>query len=464
MINGDYTVFWQEMLNQIGEELGDAVFNRWFRQMEYQQSADNMITVVVPSTFYRDQITSRYQTLIETKLQSIAGRHLTLLFEIVPQKTLDRESDPQMIHTIQPAPAIQTPVCKEKHPHLREDFVFERYVIGDNNHFAANAALAISRNPGATYNPFFVYGGVGLGKTHLMQAIGNYIHTYSKNKVIYISSENFTNEFVESIKEGKMAAFKNKYRFIDVLLIDDIQFLENKWETQGELFHTFNALRDANKQLVFTCDKPASALKHIEERLRSRFENGLNVDMQSPNYETRCAILRSKLDIRGAFIPDEVIISIARNISTNVRDLEAALNKLIAYTELVGKPVTIEIARQQLKDLFSSPKPAAPAHQLSFFNVSLETIQEVVADYYRVSTVDLSSRKRSQQVVKPRQIAMYICRKATEFSNTEIGQAFGGREYTTVMHAYRKVGERLQLETDLNAAVQDIIQKLKVYG
>ncbi|MDR2149588.1 MAG: chromosomal replication initiator protein DnaA [Spirochaetaceae bacterium] len=463
MTNWDYSVFWQEMLNQIGEELGEAVFNRWFKQMKYQQSGENTITVVVPSAFYRDQIISRYQKLIETKLFGIAGRHLTLVFEIIPHKNENTEAAAPL-SSIQPVSARALPPRREKHPQLREDFIFERYIIGDNNHFAANAALAISRNPGTTYNPFFVYGGVGLGKTHLMQAIGNYIHSYSKNKVIYISSENFTNEFVESIREGKMAAFKHKYRFIDVLLIDDIQFLENKWETQGELFHTFNALRDANKQLVFTCDKPASALKHIEERLRSRFENGLNVDMQSPNYETRCAILRSKLAIRHVSIPDEVIITIARNISTNVRDLEAALNKLIAYTELMGKPITVDKAGQQLKDIFHSPKPAAPAHQLSFFNVSLDTIQEVVAHYYHVSTGDLSSRKRSQQVVKPRQIAMYISRKATGFSNTEIGQAFGGREYTTVMHAYRKVGERLQCETELNAAVHDIIEKLKVYG
>jgi chromosomal replication initiator protein len=460
-MNWDYAVFWQEMMSQIHEELGETVFDRWFKQMEYQKSAENTVTVLVPSAFYRDQIKARYQTVIEAKLYNIAGKHILILFEIAPQKMPGHNSGPAphpAQNIAQPVPSTRTPEQRERHPQLREDFIFDRYIIGDNNHFAANAAIAISRNPGTVYNPFFIYGGVGLGKTHLMQAIGNYLHTHSKNKIIYVSSENFTNEFVESIREGKMTTFKNKYRFIDVLLIDDIQFLENKWETQGELFHTFNALRDANRQLVFTCDKPASELKHIEERLRSRFENGLNVDMQPPNYETRCAILRSKMQLRNASIPNEVIDLIARNIFTNVRDLEAALNKLIAYTELVGKPVTIEIAGQQLKDMFIS-KPASSTTLLS--NVSLETIQLIVAERYSISIDDLKSRKRSHNVVQPRQIAMYLSRDITEFSNTEIGQAFGGREYTTVMHAYRKISERLQFEHDLTIAIQDIVRKIK---
>jgi chromosomal replication initiator protein len=344
---------------------------------------------------------------------------------------------------------------QEPHTQLREDYTFDKYVIGDNNNFAANAAMAISRNPGNAYNPFLIYGGVGLGKTHLMQAIGNYIHTNSGGTIIYITAESFTNEFIQAVQENKMPAFKNKYRRTDVLLIDDIHFLQNKSGTQEELFYTFDALYNAKKQIVFTCDRPVSELKNLTDRLRSRFERGLNVDLLPPNYETRCAILKKKIETKSISIPDEVISLVSKNVSTNIRDLEAALIKLIAYTELVDKTITVEIAQQQLKDVFASPRQS---------NMSIDTIQRVVAEYYKLSPNDLKGKKRTQNIVLPRQISMYIAREITEYSLTEIGQTFGGRDHTTVMHACKIIEERIRSDPTMDSTIQALIRMIKEYS
>ncbi|MHB9292150.1 putative chromosomal replication initiator protein [Hollandina sp. SP2] len=335
---------------------------------------------------------------------------------------------------------------------LGENYTFEKYIIGENNSFAANAAMAISRNPGTAYNPFLIYGGVGLGKTHLMQAIGHYVHNQAQGKLIYTTAESFTNEFIQAIREDRMSPFKNKYRFIDLLLIDDIHFFENKWETQEELFYTFNSLYDANKQIVFTCDRPVSELKKITDRLKSRFERGLNVDLQPPNYETRYAILLSKAKDRKISVPDEVIALISKKISTNIRDLEAALTKLIAYAELVGKPITVEITQQLLRDAFAAPRQT---------NMSIDMILEMVAAYHKLSVSDLKGKKRTKTIALPRQLAMYIIREITQYSTTEIGQAFGGRDYSTVIHSCQKIEERLHSEPNLDSTIQTLIQMIK---
>jgi chromosomal replication initiator protein len=254
-----------------------------------------------------------------------------------------------------------------------------------------------------------------------------------------------------AIKEDRMPLFKNKYRFVDTLLIDDIHFLENKWETQEELFHTFNALYDTKKQIVFTCDRPASELKKVNSRLRSRFERGLNVDLQPPNFETRCAILKKKIENTHIVIPDDIISLISKNVSTNVRDLEAALTKLVAYADLVGKPLTLNVAQQQLKDVFASPRQT---------NISIDIIQRVVADYFSLLSSDIKGKKRSQNIVFPRQIAMYIAREITGFSTTEVGQSFG-RDHTTVMHACQKIDERKQADPTLDSTIQTLIRMIK---
>jgi chromosomal replication initiator protein len=458
MAEWDYEVFWKETLNQCLAEKGEQEFSMWFTNMEYQKSTENELVLGVPSNFYRDQVTQRYQTYIESRLRDLSGKNLTVIFEVMPG-IRENEAAAEGENTAPTAkPAVSRPDAvpekKGRHPQLRDDYTFDKYVIGDNNSFPANAAIAIAKNPGTAYNPFLIYGGVGLGKTHLMQAIGNYIHENSDSKIIYITAENFTNEFIRSLNENKMAAFKNKYRFVDALLIDDIHFLEKKDGTQEELFHTFNALYEAKKQIVFTCDRPVTELKNLTDRLRSRFESGLNVDLQVPNYETRCAILKKKIEAKNMTIPisDEVIALVSKNVSTNVRDLEAALTKLIAYAELVEKPITVEIAQQQLKDVFASPKQS---------NMSIDIIQRVVAESFKVSPNELKGKKRPQNLVFPRQLAMYIARLITEYSTTEIGQEFGGKDHTTVMYSCQKIEERIKADPTLDSTIQNLIRRIK---
>jgi len=454
-----YETIWNETLGQIRSELDEQEFLTWFN-LEFQQADEKEITILVPSLFYQDQVKRRYQAYIEGKIEELIGKRISLNLVIKPKSGEPAERPPQENLSDPVKPALSQPVPapgKKSHPQLRTDYSFETYVVGDNNSFAANAAQAIARNPGTSYNPFLIYGGAGLGKTHLMQAIGNYIHATTDYKVIYISAETFTNEFIASIQdtERAKAAFKNKYRFADILLIDDIHFLQKKDGTQEELFYTFNALYDANKQMVFTCDRPVSDLKDFNDRLRSRVGRGLNVDLQPPNYETRCAILKKKAEATGITIPDDVIDLVGKNISTNVRDLESALNTLTAYAKLVGKPITVETAQQRLKDVFADRRQS---------NLSIEIIQRVVAEEFHLSPNDLKGKKRTQSIVYPRQIAMYITREITEYTTTEIGQAFGGRDHTTVMHACQKIEERTHSEPSMDSTIQSLIRAIKDYS
>jgi chromosomal replication initiator protein len=460
----DYSIFWKETLNQFEKELSEQEFSMWFN-MEYETSSDSSIILSVPSGFYRDQVKQRYQARIEQRLLELSGQHISIDFEIKQKNQAENSVSPKT-HEADPegdtqkkgsTPKKQTPPQVERgsHPQLRQDYVFENFVIGENNSFAANAAIAMAKNPGTAYNPCLIYGGVGLGKTHLMQAIGNLAWKEKGCKIIYVTAESFTNEFVESIKNNNSKAFKDKYRTADILLIDDIHFFQKKIETQEELFHTFNALYDANKQIIFTCDRPISELKNLSERLRSRFERGLNVDLQPPSYETRCAILSKKLETRGVSIPSEVINLIAKNISSNVRDLESSLTKLIAYAELTKRPVTLETAQQQLRDSFGSPKQN---------NVTIETIQKVVAEYFSLSYTDLKGKKRTKAVSFPRQLAMFIAREITEYSTTELGLEFGGRDHTTVMHGCQKIEERLKAEPSLESTIQKLTKLIKDYN
>ncbi len=459
----NYSVFWNEAMNQAKEELGEHEFAMWFN-IEYDSSGESSILIRVPSNFYRDQIQKKYQKYLEDKLFDLTGKRLTVEFIVVkPSPEAVKPAAPR--HDGEGEGTAATPAAPKKetdkktvhvhtkHPQLRLDYSFENFVIGDNNGFAANAAIAISKNPGTSYNPFLIYGGVGLGKTHLMQSIGNRVWAENaKARVICITAEEFTNEFIQSIHDKTPQNFKNKYRFVDVLLIDDIHFLQNKMGSQEELFHTFNALYDANKQMVFTCDRPVSELKNLNDRLRSRFERGLNVDLQPPNFETRCAILKKKVEAGRVAVPDEVVEIIAKNISTNVRDLEAALTKLLAYSELVRRDITLEIAQNQLKDIFSQTKHG---------NVTIDNILRVVADYYKLSYSDIKGKKRTKNIAFPRQIAMYIAREITEYSTTELGFEFGGRDHTTVMHACQKIEERLKLDPNLESTIQAFVRTIK---
>jgi chromosomal replication initiator protein len=471
MAEWDYGAFWQESLNQLRAELGEQDFSIWLNKMEYTQGAENSITITVPSSFYRDEVKKRYQNVITAKLRELSGRELAILFEVNPKKAETEPSgtaaaggrdaksgggggESQSGTKKAPAPIV-VEEKKPRHPQLREDYSFNKYVIGENNLFAANAAIAIGKNPGTTsYNPFLIYGGVGLGKTHLMQALGNFIHEHSNDKIIYISAENFTNDFIQALHEQRMAAFRNKYRHVDVLLIDDIHFLEKKDGTQEELFYTFDELYHAKKQIVFTCDRPVSELKNLTERLKSRFEWGLKVDLLPPNFEMRCAILKKKSQDKKVQVPDDVVALICNKISTNVRDLEGAFNTLVAYSELVGKPVTLEIAQQQLKDVFF-PKQST---------MSLDTIIKIVAEDSNLSPNDLKGKKRTATIVFPRQLAMYIAREITEYSTTEIGQAFGGRDHTTVMYSCQKIEEQIRSNPALDATIESLKRTIKEYN
>jgi chromosomal replication initiator protein len=458
-----YETIWNEALGQIRSDLGEQEFITWFN-LEFQNANEKEFTILVPSLFYLDQIKKRYQTYIEGKIEELIGKRMGLNL-IIKEKSGDSAvpPNPEGRRTSKQAEAPGGAAAgaagtgKKKHPQLRTDYSFETYVVGDNNSFAANAALAIAKNPGTAYNPFVIYGGAGLGKTHLMQAIGNYLHEATDSKVIYISAETFTNEFIASIQDpGKAkSSFKNKYRFADILLIDDIHFLQKKDGTQEELFHTFNALYDGEKQMVFTCDRPVSDLKDFNDRLRSRVGRGLNVDLQPPNYETRCAILKKKAEASGISIPDDVIDLVGKNISTNVRDLESALNTLTAYARLVGKPITVETAQQRLKDIFADRRQS---------NLSMEIIQRVIAEEFHLTPNDLKGKKRTQSIVYPRQLAMYITREITEYTTTEIGQAFGGRDHTTVMHACQKMEDRTNSDPSMDSTIQSLIRAIKDYS
>lgn len=466
MSSWDYRLFWQEAMNQFKEELGEHEFGLWFN-IDYDSAEENRISVKVPSNFYRDQLIKSYQRRIEERISELAGRELSISFIVTRKGVSENSQAPQLANpsqntSDQDKSEIKLPIearkqtKRNKHPLLRPDYSFSSYVIGENNTFAANAAMAIAANPGSVYNPFLIYGGVGLGKTHLMQSIGNQVwQDRPDTKIICITAEEFTNEFIQSIRAQAPQAFKNKYRYVDVLLIDDIHFLSGKPGSQEELFHTFNALYDAGKAMVFTCDRPVSELKDLSDRLRSRFERGLNVDLQPPNYETRVAILKKKVENASVHVPDEVIEMIAKNISTNVRDLEAALMKLVAFADLVNKDITSEIAQQQLKDVFSQSKHG---------NVTIDNILRVVADYYKLSTNDLKGKKRIKNIVFPRQLAMFITREITEYSTTEIGMEFGGRDHTTVMHSCQKIDERLKVDPNLEITVQSIIRLVKEYS
>ncbi len=442
----DYSVFWKETMNLVRQEVSEQEWVMWFNNLSYESSGESGIVLRVPSSFYRDQIKQRYLPLIEAKLRELSGHSLALSFTIAQPSKSDQA----------PRPAEAPKARKRPHPNLKQDYVFDNFVIGENNSFAANAGYAIAKNPGTAYNPCLVYGGVGLGKTHLIQSIGNAAYQEFDNfKVAYVTAETFTNEFIDAIRDKKNHQFKNKYRNVDLLLIDDIHFLQNKTETQEELFHTFNALYDANKQMVFTSDRPVSELKHLTDRLRSRFERGLNVDLKPPNYETRFAILKQKVELKKVDIRDDVIEVICRNVTTNVRDLEAALTKLIAYADLVNKNVTLEVAQEQLKDVFSNPKQN---------NITLEMIQRVVAEYFALSHNDLRGKKRTKGIAFPRQIAMYIAREMTEYSTTEVGLEFGGRDHTTVMHACQRIESRMKSDPTLEPMVQNLVRSVKEYG
>lgn len=470
MSSQNYKDFFEEAIKQIREEMNannqSDEFTLWFN-MDYVEDTLSQITVSVSSEFMWIQMNSKkYVQRLEDKINELTGQQISITHIVknkqtisVPKKeplpeleTKTTINEPEIVHQVEKKSG-PTENSHKKHPQLNENFTFETFVPGENSIYAYNASISAAKNPGKAYNPILIYGGVGLGKTHLMQALGNFIYSNNeKSKIAYTSAENFTNEFTASLKNQTIDNFKKKYRSLDVLLLDDIQFLEGKEGTQEELFHTFNSIYDKNGQIVFTSDRPIKELKGFTERISSRFSRGLNVDLQPPNYENRLAIIQKKLELLHKSIPQDVIEYIAKNCQTNVRDIESCITKSIGFAELVGKPLTVEIAQNQLRDTINDPYSGT---------ITIENIQKVVAEHYNVSVSDLKSKKKDRKFVIPRQISIFICCSLTEYSTTEIGNEFGGRDHTTIMHARDKVESLLKTDSSMNSTVNLLIRATK---
>lgn len=436
----------------------DFIFNF---NVNYVEDTADVITVSVASPFMKLQVTNKGSLkIIENKLKEVTGLQNLTVECIIKEESLKKFSEEINIKEIknEKKEIVSEPIKskKRKHPLLQEEFTFETFIPGDNSKFAYNAALTVAKNPGKQYNPILLYGGSGLGKTHLMQAIGNYIYqnTDEELKICYISAESFTNEFLDSLKTKKTNEFKNKYRNLDILLLDDIHFLQNKEQTQEELFYTFNALSDKKAQMVFTCDRPIREIKNMAVRLVSRLSNGLCIDLQPPNYETRVAILQKKIELMGKTLDPEIIDYIAKNVETNVRELETALKKVFGYEELCGEKTSLETTKMLLKDILESNNAE---------NISLDIIQKVIADNYQISISDLKSKKRDKKYVIPRQIAIYISRELTEISYTELGNEFGGKDHSTIMTAYRKVADQIKTDPTMETKIELFIREIKQY-
>lgn len=445
-------------------------FKLWFN-MNYVEDTIDTITVSVASSFLQQTMQKKGNfDIVLKKLKEITGQEDIRLNCIVVKEELSESKKSESLNdeksskkSVEPETSSSNSNAAEnkkanfkKHQLLQEEYTFDTFIPGDNSNFAYNASIAVAKNPGKQYNPILLYGGSGLGKTHLMQAIGNYIYNSGgeKLKICYVSAETFTNEFTVSIKEGKTNAFKNKYRNLDVLLLDDIHFLQNKEQTQEELFYTFNALHEKKAQMVFTCDRPIKEIKNMAARLVSRLANGLCIDLQPPSYETRVAILQKKIDLMDKTLSQDIVEYIAKNIETNVRDLEAALNKVFGYADLVEKKPDLEITKHLLKDVMDSG---------STESISIDVIQKVIADNYQISVADLKGKKRDKKFVIPRQIAIYVARELTEMAYTDIGNEFGGKDHSTIMSAYNKIAEQIKIDSSLESKIQLYIREIKEY-
>ncbi|MDM0992631.1 chromosomal replication initiator protein DnaA [Clostridium perfringens] len=446
---------WEQALNIIKGEISEISFNTWIKSCTPISISDNILKLSVPNEFTKGILDTRYKDLLIQALKIVTSRKFKIEFYLESDLEEEKENEEKQKeekkdNTNDVDGSIV--VSDEMSATLNHKYTFQSFVIGNSNRFAHAASLAVAESPAKAYNPLFIYGGVGLGKTHLMHAIGHYIlQENPKAKVVYVSSEKFTNELINAIKDDKNEEFRNKYRKVDVLLIDDIQFIAGKERTQEEFFHTFNALHEENKQIILSSDRPPKEIPTLEDRLRSRFEWGLIADIQPPDFETRMAILKKKADVEGLSVPNEVMVYIATKIKSNIRELEGALIRIIAYSSLTNRDVSVDLASEALKDIISN-KESAP--------VTVKTIQESVANYYNLRIEDLKSQRRTRNIAYPRQIAMYLSRKLTDMSLPKIGEEFGGRDHTTVIHAYEKISENLKTDEGLQSMINDITKKL----
>ena len=437
---------WQYILTEMQSKISKPSYETWLSKTEVKKLKRDTLSVEVPNEFTKNWLEQRYTDVINTLLFEMTGSKLSVKFEIEDEEDETFEEE----ELEQKPKKSQSPEFQNM---LNPKYTFDTFVVGAANRFAHAASLAVAEAPAKSYNPLFIYGGVGLGKTHLMHAIAHYVREYHPDrKVIYLSSEKFTNEFINSIMENKAEFFRNKYRNVDILLVDDIQFLAGKEQTQEEFFHTFNTLHEENKQIIISSDRPPREIPTLEERLRSRFEWGLITDISPPDLETRIAILSKKAKAEGLNdISNEVMLYIANQIDTNIRELEGALIRVIAYSSLVNRDINTQLATEALKDIIPNSRPR---------KITVKVVQKFISEKYNVTIDEMLSRKRTKSIAYPRQIAMYISRELTDLSLPKIGQEFGGRDHTTVIHAHKKISESIkqnpEVETEINSYLEDI--------
>jgi chromosomal replication initiator protein len=439
---------WEKAREIIKDKIGLTTYETWFSTLHFRELNPQTLVIETPDEFFKNWIVEHYSSLISDTLKEISAEPIRIDYEV--NANIIKKEAPYRL------PPFERNFERPSSPqaHLNPRFTFDNFVIGSSNRFAHAASMAVGESPAKAYNPLFIYGGVGLGKTHLMQAITHKIQEkFPTLQHCYISSERFTNELIDAIRHRSTNQFRQKYRNIDVLLIDDIHFIAGKESTQEEFFHTFNALHDSRKQIIISSDRPPKEISRLEERLSSRFAWGVITDIQPPDFETRVAILRKKIEREPVQVPDNVLTFIAQEIKTNIRELEGALIRVVAYSLLEEKPVSLEMAKLILKDLV----------QETVMKIDVEKVLKAVAEVFNVSLLDIKAPKRNKNIVLPRQVAMYLSRKLTTLSLPEIGYAFGGKDHTTVLHSCRKIEKSIIADTELNKTIEKLSTILQRY-
>ncbi len=449
---------WTEISARLQGTLNETTFSTWFGEVRGDELADDSFVLGVPNDFTREWIEGHFLGLISAALEDATGRELRIRLRVLgpatpPPLPLPLETEPETEAGAEPTAQAAVPLRPDGGG-INRKYTFDSFVIGSSNRFAHAAALAVAEAPAQAYNPLFIYGGTGLGKTHLLQAVADYVGMHNGDLTVrYVTSETFMNDFINSLRDKRIEGFKQRYRTYDVLLIDDVQFFEHKERIQEEFFHTFNSLYEAGRQIVISSDRPPREISTLEERLRSRFEWGLITDIQPPDLETRIAILRKKVKTDKINVPDEQVLTfIAGRVSTNIRELEGALTRVVAFSSLTGRPMTVDLAQDVLKDVFPQGEQAA---------VSIEKIQVLVADRFSLSLEELCGDRRSQNIVYPRQVAMYLSRELTDSSLPKIGKEFGGRDHTTVIHATSKIARLIREDRSVYNLVQELTARIK---
>ena len=452
-MSGRLDEVWAQVLHLLKGRVQQPSYGTWLQPTSAVDLRGNTLIVRAPHRLAKEQLESHYTELIKSALTEVIGGDLDLEFVVMDPTEQDKKLARKIDVT---ASLLRNTAQVQTQTILNPKYTFDSFVVGNSNRFAHAAALAVAESPGNAYNPLFIYGGVGLGKTHLMQAIAHYIlGRDSSARVVYVSCEAFLNEMIAALSRKDMAVFKSKYRNVDALMIDDIQFIAGKDQTQEEFFHTFNSLYEAGKQIVITSDRPPKDIATLEDRLRSRFEWGLTADIQPPDLETRMAILKRKADDENLVVPNDVIVYIANQIQSNIRVLEGALIRVIAHSSLIDSEITIDLAKQVLRDIIPIDKPR---------QISIEFIQQVVAESFGVKVDDMKSKSRARAIAYPRQVAMYLCRELTDSSLVQIGQAFGGRDHTTVIHACDKIAADSRKDSALAKALKEMIDEIKSHS